>query len=295
MRLSPHLNIVAMSSTHKIDYFQNLSENVRLALAEDIRSGDITAQLVPEKQNVTATVITRENAIVCGRPWFDEVFRQIDDAVSIKWLVEEGDIVITDQKLLELSGSARSILTAERCALNFLQTLMATATTANSYAQTLEDSATQILDTRKTIPGLRLAQKYAVKTGGCKNHRIGLYDAFLIKENHIEACGSIGSAIAKARKISPSAPVEIEVETLEELRQSIDAGVDRVMLDNFSISDIEIASTMKTDSIEYEISGNITDEKLSALSNLGVDYISSGAITKNIKAIDLSMRLMRSA
>lgn len=295
MRLSQHLHIVDMSATNKIDYFQNLSENVSLAIAEDIGSGDITAQLVPKEQNVTATVITRENAVVCGRPWFDEVFRQIDDTVSIKWLVQEGGIVITDQKLLELSGNARSILTAERCALNFLQTLMATATTANSYAQTLEDSPTKILDTRKTIPGLRLAQKYAVAIGGCENHRIGLYDAFLIKENHIEACGSIESAIAKARKISPSAPVEIEVETLEELRQSIDAGADRVMLDNFSISDIEIASAMKTGSVEYEISGNITDKKLSALSKLGVDYISSGAITKNIKAIDLSMRLMRSA
>lgn len=282
-----------MPPSPKINYFEDLSGVVRQAIKEDVGHGDITAQLVPEGQQASAVVITRENAVLCGRPWFDEVFKQVDPAVSLDWLVEEGAQVKPEQELVKIQGNARSILTAERCALNFLQTLMATATTASQYAKLLEGSNTKILDTRKTIPGLRLAQKYAVKIGGGENHRIGLYDAFLIKENHIEACGSIEAAVLQAREISQSAPIEVEAENLGELRQAISSGVDRVMLDNFSTKHIEAAQQMKTSEIEYEVSGNITEQNLSLLTSLGVDYISSGAITKHIRAVDLSMRLAR--
>ncbi len=281
-----------MSAATAINYIAHLVESVRTALAEDIGTGDITARLVPENQQAMATVITREPAIVCGRPWFDEVFRQVDPQVCITWKKNEGDLVAPMDSLLEIRGNARSILTAERTALNFLQTLMGTATTAHHYASLLKGTGTNILDTRKTIPGLRLAQKYAVKIGGAENHRVGLYDAFLIKENHIIACGSIQAATHQAREIAPQALLEIEVETLEELQAAIEAGVDRVMLDNFSKEQIQKAIELKPARIQYEISGNITDEGLAEGIANGIDFVSSGALTKNVQAIDLSMRFV---
>jgi nicotinate-nucleotide pyrophosphorylase (carboxylating) len=281
-----------MSVATAINYLAHLEESVRTALAEDIGTGDITARLVPENQQAMATVITREPAIVCGRPWFDEVFRQVDPQVCITWKKNEGDLVAPMDSLLEISGNARSILTAERTALNFLQTLMGTATIAHHYASLLKGMGTNILDTRKTIPGLRLAQKYAVKIGGAENHRIGLYDAFLIKENHIIACGSIQAATHQAREIAPQALLEIEVETLEELQAAIEAGVDRVMLDNFSEEQIQKAIELKPAGIQYEISGNITAEGLAGGITNGIDFVSSGALTKNVQAIDLSMRFV---
>jgi len=281
-------------SNSSIDYFANLDETVRTAIAEDLGSGDITAQLVPKNQQAKAQVITREDAIVCGRPWFDEVFRQIDPTVEVSWKKIEGETVKPDDELVHIQGNARSILTAERTALNFLQMLMGTATTAHHYVSMLKGSQTRVLDTRKTIPGLRLAQKYAVKTGGAENHRTGLYDAFLIKENHIAACGSIKAAVERARRIAPDTFLEVEVENLEELKSAIEAGVDRVMLDNFSGDQIEKAIVLKSRGLEYEISGNITDEKLKQLVNYPVDFISSGALTKNISAVDLSMRISQS-
>ena len=274
-----------------INYFKDLDQIVRLSLSEDIGSGDITAQLIAEEEKVSAYVITREPAVVCGRPWFDEVIKQVDGSIGVHWLVKEGDEVSANQKLVALEGNARSILTAERCALNFLQTLMSTATTAKEYASKLEGCNTKILDTRKTLPGLRLAQKYAVKMGGCDNHRIGLFDAFLIKENHIAASGSIAAAIERARQIAPSQMVEVEVESLEELQQAIDADADRIMLDNFSAGQLQKAKELKTSRVEYEISGNITEDALNGLAHLDVDYISSGALTKHVQAIDLSMRI----
>lgn len=280
-------------STSNIDYFANLEENVRAAIAEDLGSGDITAQLIPEEQLARAQVITRESAIVCGRPWFDEVFRQTDPEVKVTWQKTEGATVAVNDTLVEIEGNARSILTAERTALNFLQTLMATATIANHYASLMEGTDTKILDTRKTIPGLRLAQKYAVKTGCAENHRIGLYDAFLIKENHIAASGSIKAAVEKARKIAPDVLLEVEVENLEELKIAIEAGVDRVMLDNFSDDQIAKAVELKSAGIKYEVSGNITNTGLTQGKLSGIDFVSSGALTKNVQAIDLSLRFFR--
>lgn len=273
------------------NYFKNLRENVQLAIAEDLGTGDITAQLIPESQEVSAFAITREKAIVCGRPWFDEVVKQIDESIDIHWLVNEGGEVSEDQTLVEINGNARAILTAERTALNFLQTLMATATTARNYTAIVKASKIQILDTRKTIPGLRLAQKYAVTISDCKNHRIGLFDAFLIKENHIAACGGIAEAVVKARALKPEAIVEVEAETLDEVKEAIEAGADRIMLDNFSQEQIKNAIDIKTDLITYEISGNITSDSLNKTLQKGIDFISSGALTKNVDPIDLSMRL----
>jgi len=234
-----------MSKLAKIDYFKNLPEIVRLAIEEDVGTGDITAQLVPRDQNAKALVITREAAIVCGRPWFDEVFKQIDSDVSLNWFVGEGERVTKDQKIVGLTGRAQSILTAERTGLNLLQTLMSTATTSRKYAEIVKGVEIKILDTRKTIPGLRLAQKYAISIGGCENHRIGLYDAFLIKENHIAACGSIAKAVLQAREIVPQVLVEVEAENLNEVQQAIEAGADRIMLDNFSKEEIVKAVAIK--------------------------------------------------
>lgn len=278
-------------STSNINYFASLEENVRVAIAEDLGSGDITAQLIPKGQLAKGQVITRENAIVCGRPWFDEVFRQIDPEVKLTWQKAEGTTAAVNDILVEIEGNARSILTAERTALNFLQTLMATATAASHFASLLAGTETKILDTRKTIPGLRLAQKYAVRTGGAENHRIGLYDAFLIKENHIAASGSIKRAVEKAREIAPEVLLEVEVENLEELKIAIEAGVDRIMLDNFSDDLIARAVELKPAGIQYEVSGNIIDSDLHTEKFKGIDFVSSGALTKNIQAIDLSMRI----
>lgn len=270
---------------------QDITAAVQRALQEDIGSGDITAMLIPDEVTATATVITREAAVICGQAWVEEVYRQIDSSVEVSWLVEEGAKVTADQALFTVQGNARSLLTGERAALNFLQTLSGTATTANEFAQLIEGSEIKILDTRKTIPGLRLAQKYAVKTGGCHNHRIGLYDAFLIKENHIAACGGISAAVSKAHDIAPGKAVEVEVEGLEELQQAIDAGADIVMLDNFSKAMVEDAVAMAKGKVKLEVSGNITKAGLAEAATAGIDFISSGALTKHCRAIDLSFRL----
>ena len=284
------------------DLRKDIPQSVARALEEDIGSGDITAQLIPPQQRATAVVICRDQAVICGRPWVDEVFRQLDlnsadhtASTQIEWHINEGDNVSPDQKLLTLRGNTRVLLTGERAALNFLQTLSATATTARQHADiglNSSNSQIKILDTRKTVPGLRLAQKYAAAVGGCQNHRIGLYVAFFIKENHIAACGGIGKAIAKAREIAADKLVEVEVETVDELHQALAAKADVVMLDNFSPADIEALSSLDLGETKIEVSGDITEEKIKAYSHGAVDFISSGSITKHIRAVDLSMRLV---
>ena len=268
---------------------------VRIALQEDIGSGDITAQLIPASQQARARIITRERAIIAGVAWVNEVFRQVDPTVQVVWRVREGEWVRPDQVLFELRGPARSLLTGERCALNFLQTLSGTATRCRHYADRVAGTGVKLLDTRKTIPGLRIAQKYAVAVGGCYNHRIGLYDAFLIKENHIMAAGGIAAAVQQAHQIAPGKPVEVEVETVAQLDEAINAGADIVMLDNFSPTAMTAAvahSRQRNPQVKLEASGGITNDTLLPYARTGVDYISIGALTKDCKAIDLSMRLI---
>ncbi|PLW83387.1 nicotinate-nucleotide diphosphorylase (carboxylating) [Kineobactrum sediminis] len=272
---------------------QDIQDNVRTALAEDIGSGDITAALIPADAVATARIITREDGVLCGRAWVDEVFRQVDPGVTLDWSAADGEHIGANDTLFTASGPARSLLTAERTALNFLQLLSGTATRCSHYASLVAGTRARLLDTRKTIPGLRKAQKYAVRCGGCHNHRIGLYDAFLIKENHINACGGIAAAVSQARSTAPGKPVEVEVETLGELQQALAAGCDRVMLDNFSLADMRQAVALVADQpTELEASGNITHDTLRAVADTGVDYISIGALTKDCKALDLSMRLL---
>jgi nicotinate-nucleotide pyrophosphorylase (carboxylating) len=259
-------------------------------LAEDIGTGDITAAIIPETAQAEAVVITREALVLCGQPWFYAVFKHLDNSVSITWLVSEGDIAAPGVSLCKLKGSARALLTGERTALNLLQTLSATATVARQYADAVAGTGCKVLDTRKTIPGLRKAQKYAVTCGGCYNHRIGLYDGVLIKENHIIAAGTIAKAVSIAR-LQSSVPVEIEVESLAEFQEAIAAKPDRIMLDNFTLDDMRTAVALNDYGIELEASGNITLDNIRTIAETGVDYISIGALTKNIKAIDLSMRI----
>lgn len=268
-----------------------IQANVRAALAEDVGSGDITAQLIPAERDASARIITRENATLAGTAWVDEVFRQVDPRVQVKWQVQDGQQVSADQTLFTLEGPARALLTGERSALNFLQLLSGTASRARHYADLVEGTGVKLLDTRKTLPGLRLAQKYAITCGGCHNHRIGLYDAFLIKENHIAACGGIAQAIAAAQRIAPGKPVEIEVEDLAELRQALDAGADIVMLDELSLDDMRTAVALTAGRAKLEASGGITESTLRTIAETGVDYISIGTLTKDVKALDLSMRL----
>ena len=275
---------------------QEIRRAVSAALAEDLgflplADGDITASLIPATQQASASIITREACVVCGTAFADEVFRQLGGEVSVNWQIKEGDKVAADTVLCRLTGPARILLTGERSALNFLQLLSATATTTAHYVQFLQGTNTRLLDTRKTLPGLRFAQKYAVTVGGGKNHRIGLFDAFLIKENHIAAAGSIANAVATARQNFPGKPVEVETENLAELQQALDAGADIIMLDNFSLADIQQAVKLNNGKAKLEVSGNITSERLTELAATGVDYISSGALTKHVQAIDLSMRL----
>ncbi|MBL1143133.1 MAG: carboxylating nicotinate-nucleotide diphosphorylase [Proteobacteria bacterium] len=263
--------------------------NVKTALNEDIGSGDITADLIPENAIASAILITREHATLAGRQWFDEVFNQLDKSVQIDWLANDGAVITPNQKLCEISGSARSILTGERTAINFLQTLSATATSVASFVSLIKDTETKILDTRKTIPGLRLAQKYAVTCGGGKNHRVGLYDAILIKENHIIAAGSITEAIALAKK--KNVPVEVEVESIQELEEALVAQPDQVLLDNFNIAQLNKAVLITKGRAKLEASGNVDKQSIRAIAETGVDYISIGALTKHIQAIDFSMRI----
>jgi nicotinate-nucleotide pyrophosphorylase (carboxylating) len=268
-----------------------IKSNVTAALAEDIGTGDITAQLIDANKQANARVITRDDATICGVDWVNQVFSLIDPNLKINWETQDGQKVVADSTLFTIEGNARSILSGERAALNFLQTLSGTATIAASYASLVAHTPVKLLDTRKTLPGLRLAQKYAVTCGGCHNHRIGLYDAFLIKENHIMACGSISQAVTRAHEIAPGKPVEIEVESLEELSQALDAKADIVMLDNFSINDLLEAVRFNDGSAKLEASGGITNETLVPIAETGVDYISIGALTKDCKSIDLSMRI----
>lgn len=259
-------------------------------LNEDLGSGDITAAIISPTQTAKAQLITRESMVLCGREWFDAVFKHLDAAIVIEWHVREGEYVESDTHLCTLQGNARGILSAERTALNLLQTLSATATLARAYANAVAGTACRVLDTRKTIPGLRLAQKYAVRCGGCFNHRIGLFDGVLIKENHIFAAGSIENAVKLAREQS-DAPVEVEVENLTELAQALKAKPDRIMLDNFSIAALRSAVQSVAGAVELEASGNIDLTTIHAVAQTGVDYISIGALTKNIRAIDLSLRI----
>lgn len=268
---------------------------VTRALEEDLNglSGDldITAQLIPAEQQSYGRIITREDAVICGVEWVNEVFKQLGSDVSLQWHVADGDRVSADSLLCELRGPARAMLTGERTALNFLQTLSGVATTTARYASVLEGSNTKLLDTRKTLPGLRTALKYAVVCGGGSNHRVGLYDAYLIKENHIMACGSIAAAVSAARTLHLDKPVEVEVENLDEYQEALAAGADIIMLDNFSYEDIHKAVKMRSKNVRLEVSGNITLEHLEKLVTTGIDYISSGALTKHVHAIDLSLRI----
>ena len=266
------------------------SIDIKSFLEEDIGSGDITAAIIPETTHAHAEVLTREDIIMSGQAWFDAVFKHLDTNVTINWLVSEGEAVKKNTVLCKVSGSARALLTGERTALNLLQLLSATATVARKYADAVADTGCKILDTRKTIPGLRDAQKYAVACGGCHNHRIGLYDGVLIKENHIIAAGSITKAIQKARELT-SVKVEVEVESLSELLEALAAKPDRIMLDNFSLADLRAAVKLSARAVELEASGNIDLDNIHSIAQTGVDYISIGALTKHVKAVDLSMRI----
>lgn len=270
---------------------QQLIENmVRLALDEDIGTGDVTAQLIPADELSTGTIISREKAIICGTRFVDEVFKQVDASIQIEWLVVDGDLVTANQTLCNLSGLARPLLTGERAALNFLQTLSGTATETHRYVTAIGDYKARVLDTRKTIPGFRLAQKYAVSCGGGKNHRVGLYDAFLIKENHIHAAGSIAEAVAAARELDTNILLEVEVENFVQLDETLQCGVKRILLDNFTLEELTQAVTIAGEKADLEASGNIDLTTINAVAATGVDFISTGAITKHVRAIDLSMR-----
>jgi nicotinate-nucleotide pyrophosphorylase (carboxylating) len=270
----------------------DISETVRRALAEDVGRGDLTTALIPRTQAAQAQVITREDAVLCGTAWFDETFRQLDRAVVVEWYARDGARVQAGQILCQLSGPARALLTGERSALNFLQLLSGTATVTRRYVDAVAGTRTAILDTRKTVPGLRRAQKYAVCCGGGQNHRMGLYDAILIKENHIAASGSVGAAVAAARAAAPAGTVvEVEVEDLAQLREALAAGADRILLDNFSLKRLREAVQETQGRAKLEASGGITLDNVRAVAETGVDYVSIGALTKHVRALDLSMRV----
>jgi nicotinate-nucleotide pyrophosphorylase (carboxylating) len=269
-----------------------VARNVTAALAEDIGSGDITAELLSDSARGEARLITRAPGILCGRPWADAVFRAVDERIDGHWHFADGDVLSPGDEILRLTGPVRGLLTAERTAMNFLQTQSGTATRCSRYAAAVAGTPVRILDTRKTLPGLREAQKYAVRCGGCHNHRMGLYDAFLIKENHILACGGIHAAILRAREAAPGKPVEVEVENLDELAQAVDAGAERVMLDNFDLDGLREAVRLAGGRVELEASGNVTLDTLRPIAETGVDFISIGALTKDCEALDLSMRLL---
>lgn len=273
-----------------------IAANVASALAEDIGSGDLTAGLIPENAILSATVICREDAILCGQDWFKAVYRALSGEVQVNFLQADGSHIKANTVICRLSGPARAVLSGERAALNFIQTLSGTATRAHQYAQHLVPGTdTKILDTRKTLPGLRQAQKYAVRCGGCHNHRMGLYDAILIKENHIQAAAGISTAIAYAHQQHPGVAVEIEVENLAQLQEAIAAGADIVMLDNFADAEIVAAVAHTAGRVKLEVSGNITAARIALLSGMGIDYISSGALTKDVTSIDFSMRFTETA
>jgi nicotinate-nucleotide pyrophosphorylase (carboxylating) len=276
------------------DIPKDLDDQVTKALREDVGTGDVTAELVPTMQKVRGRVITREDAVLCGRPWVEATFRQLDPGIRLTWHADDGDRITANTVLFEIEGPARAVLTGERTALNFMQLLSGTATTARSYVDAVAGTGCVILDTRKTLPGLRTAQKYAVKCGGAQNHRIGLYDMVLIKENHIAAAGSLTGAIAAARRGSPQVPVEVEVESLTEFQEALAARPDIIMLDEFSQPDmIEAVAINRAQArpVKIEASGSVSLETVRAIAATGVDYISVGSITKHVRAVDLSMRL----
>ncbi len=269
---------------------ERIRDDVRRALNEDVGSGDLTAALIDPAVRLYARVITREDAVLCGRAWFDEVFAQLDPAVVIEWRALDGDRIASGQCLCTLHGPAAPLLTGERTALNFLQALSGTATRARRYADAVAGTGATVLDTRKTLPGLRLAQKYAVRCGGCANHRLGLYDGVLLKENHIHALGSVAAAVRRARATNATVPIEVEVEDLAQLREAIDAGAERLLLDNFTLEGMREAVQICAGRARLEVSGNVDLEAVRAIAETGVDYISVGALTKNIEAVDLSLR-----
>lgn len=267
-----------------------IDSQVKLALLEDIGQADLTANLIPIDAVSNATLITREDATICGMQWFERVFKQLDASISLSWKAQDGDRVKANTVICELHGPARALLTGERTAMNFLQTLSGTATLSSIYSDAVAGLPVKVLDTRKTLPGWRVAQKYAVKCGGCFNHRVGLYDGILIKENHIMAAGSISNAINQAKALSAGVPIEVEVENFSELEQALASGVDIIMLDNFSIDDLKQAVAINQGRAELEASGNITLNNIRRVAETGVDRISVGALTKDIKAVDLSLR-----
>ena len=272
-----------------VEYIQ---QQVKLALAEDIGSGDVTAQLLPAQQHALATVIARETGILCGQQWFNEVFAQLDKTIRVDWHANDGEALTANQTVCTISGPTRALLTGERAALNFLQTLSGTATITHQYVAAISDNKTHLLDTRKTIPGLRLAQKYAVRCGGGTNHRIGLYDMILIKENHITSEGSVSAAMQAALAMAKGkVDIEIEVESLEQLQEAIEAGATRILLDNFTIDKLRKAVLLTAGRAALEASGNITLNNIRQIAETGVDFISTGAITKHVRALDLSMRI----
>ncbi|WP_100637496.1 carboxylating nicotinate-nucleotide diphosphorylase [Marinomonas sp. ef1] len=270
---------------------EHIQSQVTFALKEDIGSGDITAQLIPDDQEITATVISREPAVLCGQAWVNEVFAQLGNITTLTWHNNEGDTLESNKPFLTIKGHARTILTGERTALNFLQTLSYTATVTRQYSEIVSSTQLTILDTRKTLPGMRRAQKYAVTVGGGKNHRMGLYDAFLIKENHIMATGSIANAVSMAQKIAPGKTIEVETENLEEVAMAVAAGADIIMLDNFSYEDMSKAVSDFKGQVKFEASGNMDKDRLLKVAETGVDFVSIGALTKHIQAIDLSLRV----
>src|SRR6185437_12617032 len=272
----------------------DLDTQVSNALSEDIGSGDVTAELVPATQMVRGRVITRENAVLCGRPWVAATFHSLDPNIQLRWRADDGEQIVADQVLFEIAGPARAVLTGERTALNFLQLLSATATAARSFVDAVAGTGCIILDTRKTLPGLRTAQKYAVRCGGAQNHRMGLYDMVLIKENHIAAAGSLSGAIASARRVAPGLPVEVEVESLAEFAEALAARPDIILVDEFTQSDMRKAVAINradAQPVKIEASGSVSVDTVRAIAETGVDYISVGSLTKHVRAIDLSMRL----
>jgi len=280
-----------MPNLRLADLTAEIEANVRRALLEDIGSGDITAQLMRAERLAKATIVSHEDCVIAGTAWVDAVFRQLDPRVALHWQVADGDRATANQPLFHLEGPARSLLSGERSALNFLQMLSGVATRARFLADLVEGTQVRLLDTRKTLPGLRLAQKYAVTCGGCDNHRIGLYDAFLIKENHIAASGGVAEAVTAAHRIAPGKPVEIEVESLDELREALAAGADIIMLDELNLDEMREAVRINAGKAKLEASGGVNETTLRVIAETGVDYISIGAMTKDVKAVDLSMRL----
>lgn len=269
----------------------DLAETVQRALLEDVGSGDVTTQLIATDTYAKAQIISREQAILCGIAWFNEVFKQLDNRTQITWHVQEGHTIMSDQIICSLQGSARALLTGERTALNFLQLLSGTATETHRYVKAIQTTQARILDTRKTLPGLRRAQKYAVCCGGGVNHRMGLFDAFLIKENHITAANSITQAVDAARRLSVPLPIEVEVETLPQIEEALAAGVELLLLDNFTLSQLQAAVALVKGRAKLEVSGNVTLDNVRDIAETGVDFISVGALTKHVRAVDLSMRI----